>query len=106
MLSQPNIPISPSIQNVIRHGISLLSPRSIILFGSRARGDAHKFSDYDLAFDFEDDKKDQWTRFVLDVEELPLTLQHVDLVDLKTAPKELAKRIRQDGIVIYDREKV
>ena len=45
--------------------VSILSPRRIILFGSRARGDARSDSDYDLAVVLDDNTPDEaanWRR--------------------------------------------
>jgi uncharacterized protein len=62
------IQTSPSSQNdpVLRHVRSALSKLygarlfRIVLFGSRARGDADPDSDYDIAL-FLDDMSDRWT---------------------------------------------
>ncbi len=39
--------------------VSVLSPRRVILFGSRARGDARSDSDYDLVVVLDDDTPDE-----------------------------------------------
>ena len=49
----PDLP--PSIRQLIDYGIKTVDPDRVILFGSRARGDARENSDYDLAFDFPPD---------------------------------------------------
>ena len=40
------------LQHIIEKAVSDLNVSSIILFGSRARGDARENSDFDLAFKF------------------------------------------------------
>lgn len=50
---------------LLKQVVSVLSPRRIILFGSRARGDARSDSDYDLAVVLDDDTPDDaanWRR--------------------------------------------
>lgn len=47
---KPDLP--PSIRRLIDYGIKTVAPDRVILFGSRARGDARSDSDYDLAFVF------------------------------------------------------
>ena len=41
-------PMEPSLQEMIRRILAAGNPQKIILFGSRARGDARPDSDYDL----------------------------------------------------------
>lgn len=76
------------------HGIE-----TVILFGSRARGDYHRASDIDLAVCGGD-----IVNFALDVEEKTSTLLSFDVVDLsKSLKEEFLEAIRKDGIVIYEK---
>jgi len=75
----------------------------VILFGSRARGDAGDRSDFDLAVITSKMTQTQWSQFAIEVEERLPTLCGVDLVKLsKTTPAPLRKQIQQQGIVLYD----
>jgi len=69
-----------------------LTPRRIVLFGSRARGDAHKRADIDIAVDT--DKN---------VAELKLN-GPIDIVDLKTASFSLKQQIEREGVTLYERK--
>jgi predicted nucleotidyltransferase len=40
--------LDPSLQEIVRRLLAVGNPQKIILFGSRARGDARPDSDYDL----------------------------------------------------------
>lgn len=87
MKSRKNL--DPSVQEVIDYLIATareyIHPDTIILFGSRARGDARPKSDYDLAFEFDSKKHSHdWSAFCLEVQEnaptlLPLNLMFVIL---------------------------
>lgn len=90
-----------SIQRLIHHGIGVVCPKRVILFGSRARGDAHPLSDFDIAFEFAPEQESAWVRFLQQVEDIPLTLREVDLVDFARAPQELKSRILAEGSVIH-----
>jgi predicted nucleotidyltransferase len=88
----PDLP--PSIRRLIDYGIKTVEPDRVILFGSRARGDARENSDYDLAFDFP---------FVTAADDLPITLRPTDLVAWHEASAELQERIKLEGLLIYER---
>ena len=73
-----------------------------VLFGSRARGDSTRKSDYDIAFilpDMSDDNK-----ILNELEDFD-TLCKIDAVFLESldSDDELTKNIRKDGIVLMDK---
>ena len=73
----------------------------IILFGSRARGDATEKSDVDIAVYAKD--RSMVSRFVSDLEELD-TLLRFDVVFIDdTINKEFLDTIKKDGVIIMDR---
>jgi predicted nucleotidyltransferase len=101
--------IDRSTQKVFDFVIKLanehLHPDEIILFGSRARGNARQTSDYDLAFNFNAGQyQKHWGRFCLDVKENAPTLLSFDLVNLNEVSDEFIKKIREEGITIYQKE--
>jgi uncharacterized protein len=75
----------------------------VILFGSRARGDAQERSDFDLAVSAPTISPAEWARFATEMEENLPTLCHVDLVLLSAeTPEPLREQIRRDGKLIYE----
>ena len=76
--------------------------RRIVLFGSRARGDAQPRSDVDLAVEAPDASPRDWQR-LLDIVEEADSLLSVDLVRVEDAADELRARIRAEGITLHER---
>jgi predicted nucleotidyltransferase len=76
----------------------------VILFGSRARGDAGFRADIDIAVECPTADILRWSDIEEAVELAP-TLLNIDLVRLDTAPPELAAVIRDEGRVLYERSK-
>jgi predicted nucleotidyltransferase len=76
--------------------------RRVILFGSRARGDAQPRSDVDLAIEAPGASVHEWLRLA-DMAEDVDTLLRIDLVRLEEAPPELRERIRTEGRALYER---
>jgi predicted nucleotidyltransferase len=71
----------------------------VILFGSRARGDARERSDIDLAVRAPDVSQRDWLAIVEAVENAE-TLLRIDLVRLEEAPEALRERILAEGRVL------
>jgi predicted nucleotidyltransferase len=92
-----------SIRRVVGLGVRAVDPDKVILYGSRARGDARKDSDYDLAFVFPGGRHDRWVRFVVDLDDAAVTLLPVDLLDWNEASGSLREQIGREGIVVYER---
>lgn len=90
--------ISPEVVEELRglarrHGLA-----SLVLFGSRARGDHSPKSDIDLAI-FGGD----YLGFALDADEATSTLLSFDFVDADGLRNdELRTRIAQEGVVLYE----
>jgi predicted nucleotidyltransferase len=74
----------------------------IVLFGSRARGDAPPRADIDLAIACPNADARRWSDIVEAAEEAP-TLLRIDLVRMETAPEELLGQIAREGRVIFER---
>lgn len=92
-----------SIKNLVKRIIQELNPYKIILFGSRARGDHRDNSDFDIAVQASFIPPEVWARLQIAIEEEPITLYHVDLVDLKQLSNDYKKRIANEGKVLYAR---
>lgn len=74
----------------------------IVLFGSRARGDAEPRSDIDLAVECPNASRVVWNTIreqVLDAR----TLLFIDLVRHDRASEALRHRVLTDGVVLYER---
>lgn len=95
----------PIVKSVIEQAVKLLKPRRIILFGSRARGDASERSDYDFAFELTRNGASSWSRFSLDAEATTPTLKKLDLVRLDEIDEDFKKRILSEGIVVYEQKR-
>lgn len=83
---------------------------SVILFGSRARGDAHEYSDWDLLVIARDLPSKHFKRHIQLKEFLPVAWRG-DVTVLAKTPKEfeaylpsLFLDIALDGIILYDTE--
>lgn len=75
----------------------------IILFGSRARGDHRRQSDFDIAVDPDDDLARNWSQFWLEVDNEAPTLCSIDLVRLDdTLSDPLRTAIESEGIRYCD----
>ena len=73
----------------------------VVLFGSRARGDAAPRSDIDLAVECPNASRVVWNTIreqVLDAR----TLLFIDLVRLDRAPEALRHHVLTDGVVLYE----
>jgi predicted nucleotidyltransferase len=74
----------------------------ILLFGSRARGDAEQTSDFDFAIDAGSKiPLDVVARIEEEIEELH-TLKSVDIVDLNRVNPKFKTIILKTGVKIYD----
>ncbi|MCB0309373.1 MAG: nucleotidyltransferase domain-containing protein [Bdellovibrionales bacterium] len=67
----------------------------VFLFGSFARGDHTRSSDYDLAFKFEPSLESAWTRLYLDLLENAPTLRKLDLVNMNTCGIKILDSIKK-----------
>ncbi|MCX5643826.1 MAG: nucleotidyltransferase domain-containing protein [Phycisphaerae bacterium] len=92
-----------SIGRVVEFGVRAVEPMRVFLYGSRARGDARENSDYDLAFVFSPAQHGKWVRFLADLDDAPVTLLPVDLLDWNEASEPLREEIRKEGITLYER---
>jgi len=76
--------------------------RRIILFGSRARGDARVRADIDVAVECPEADSRRWFDIEAAAENTP-TLLKIDLVRLDRASADLAANILREGKILYER---
>lgn len=76
----------------------------VILFGSRARGEAAARADIDLAVECPAADIRRWFDIEEAADSAP-TLLKIDLVRLDGATAELAENIRREGKVLYERKR-
>ena len=79
-----------------------LSIKKIVLFGSRARGDFCRVSDFDICIFCENEQ--DFTNYYFDVEEID-TFYKIDVLRYSDFMNDTLKNeIAKDGIVFYERE--
>jgi uncharacterized protein len=98
----PATPVPDAVWRLVAQLSAEPSVRRVILFGSRARGDAQPRSDVDLAVEAPAASVRDWLRLA-DLAEDADTLLSIDLVWLDEAPPDLRERIQAEGRVLYER---
>ena len=97
-------------QEIVRYVREVASPRKIVLFGSRARGDGDEDSDYDLLVVKDEVKSRPEETHQINVALMALPI-FADVV-VRSAEEDrkyqqirigFQKRLREDGIVLYER---
>jgi len=89
----------PALAYVAHWARRSLVVRRVLLFGSRARGDARPDSDFDIAVDHGSDER-AFADFANRMQESAPTLCDLDLVDFARAPAPLRRRIDEQGVPI------
>ena len=88
-------------KNIVEIITKLVQPRQIILFGSRAHGTAHRYSDYDIALvgvDM-DHRTERRLKQALDD---GLGIFTVDLINVDKVDPEFKDIIVQSGVIVYE----
>jgi predicted nucleotidyltransferase len=101
-LPKPEL-ITEPVAEALRTIASFPEVKFIIVFGSRAAGDADDRSDVDVSVSAPGISMRRWLEIVRVAEE-PRTLLRVSVVRFDTSPAELQRRNLADGIVIYGTE--
>jgi predicted nucleotidyltransferase len=99
-LQGPELP--ESIQTVVRLGVFLTDPSRVVLYGSQGRGDGRADSDFDLAF-FEMRRPNRLSRLRADVDDEPITLRAVDILNIDEAGDALRQNVEREGRTVYER---
>ena len=77
--------------------------KRLILFGSRARGDAREESDFDLAFELTPGEGDPLGAFSEWIDDSPPSLHTFDRVDVSQVSEALRHNILSEGKIVYER---
>lgn len=91
------------LQYVAKQAKLHLNANRVILFGSRARGDADERSDFDIAIDAPPESTEKFFLLRQDLENTSLTLLSFDIIDINTASKQLRDRILTEGRELSDK---
>lgn len=94
--------LPPGIVGLLDDIKSIPAVNQIILYGSRARGDAAQRSDYDLAIDAPDLSEQDWDKIYWMVEDAE-TLYKIDCVWLQKSGSSLRANILRDAKVLFQR---
>lgn len=79
--------------------------KCVMLFGSRARGDADPRSDIDLAIKAPKMDSAAWSELIEQLEEELNTLLLIDIVKFENASSDLRENIIREGKVLYEQTK-
>ena len=100
MIGLQNLP--SSVASIVRELAFLASPKKIILFGSRARGDARQNSDFDLCIVEKSCSDEEFTRLYNNLIELPNTLYQIDLIEFEKVSTAYQENILKEGVTLYE----
>ncbi len=94
------------LENIVKYVETIDSITKVVLFGSRARGDNHDRSDYDIAI-WGNLAEIEFSRVEYALKNKLNTLHKIDVVfiDRRKISVELLNDIEKDGVIIYDKEK-
>jgi predicted nucleotidyltransferase len=87
-------------REIVGRILAITRPQRVILFGSRARGDADPRSDIDVAVAGPAMTREEWLRVLASLEAME-TLLPIQAVRLEEAPERLRQRIHSEGVELY-----
>ncbi len=94
-----------NIKQILQELVDIISKNKhvekIILFGSRARGDAEEKSDIDIAIICPSITDREWIDLCENIEKSH-TLLEINVIKFASAGKELQNKILQEGKILYE----
>jgi predicted nucleotidyltransferase len=90
-----------SVRSVVEEVVSRAQPSSMTLFGSRARKTHRTNSDFDFSVKARRCSDEEWTALFVDLDEKPLSLFKIDLVEFERLNPTYQHNIKSEGILIY-----
>lgn len=103
MRRKTDIVLGKGERAVLRQARRFPEVKQVILFGSRARGDAEPRSDIDIAVSCPSVTPARWNVIEEEVQEAE-TLLKIDLVRLEEASPPLRQEILKTGRVLYEQD--
>lgn len=94
--------IDPRIAHLVDQLTGAADLQRIVLFGSRARGDAEDRSDIDLAIEAPRLTREEWFQ-LMDCVEAAETLLPIQVIRFEEASPHLQDEINREGVVLYER---
>ena len=92
-------------REVIRIIAKYLPDARVYLFGSRAKGTAKPYSDFDIAIEWKEKiPLHTMAKIREELDKLP-TLKSFDLIDLKRVSGNFIETVRKTGVILYDGRK-
>jgi len=96
--------IPPSVVNLLSKWVEYPEINFILIFGSRALGDAEARSDIDISISAPSISLNKWLQIKKMAEEAN-TLLWITVVNFEYSPIELRKRNLKEGVIVYERKK-
>jgi hypothetical protein len=108
-IAEPRTDLVPAA--LLEPVVAYFRPRRVILFGSRARGDHHRDSDYDLLVILDDDAPADKLTSQAGYESRKTYLEPTDIIPCRESvflrkariPGTLSHEAALEGIVVYER---
>ncbi len=91
-----------SVQTVVQLLAHELQPKSVVLFGSRARGKHRPNSDFDLCVVGRTQSDQHFHQLLSRIDEDPLSLYALDIVEFEKLNRNYQQQIQAEGITLYD----
>jgi len=92
-------------QEVVKIVAKYLPDAKVYLFGSRAKGTAKPYSDFDIAIEWKEKiPLHTMAKIREELDKLP-TLKSFDLIDLKRVSGNFIETVRKTGVILYDGRK-
>jgi type I restriction enzyme S subunit len=89
-------------QEVVKIVAKYLPDARVYLFGSRAKGTAKPYSDFDIAIEWKEKiPLHTMAKIREELDKLP-TLKSFDLIDLKRVSGDFIETVRKTGVILYD----
>ena len=100
----------PPLEDITRLIVERFNPRRIVLFGSRARGQAHEFSDVDLFIEMETDlppvERDIRVDEIFGLRSWPMDIvvfTPAEVIGEREMTGSLVSVVESEGKVLYER---
>lgn len=90
-----------SIQQIVQIIVHKASPQAVILFGSRATKKHRENSDFDIAAKHKTCSEAEWNSLLLQIQEDPLSLYSVDIVEYEKLTQIYRTAIDKEGIELW-----